>query len=489
MATERMCSIRSVRTVRPLGRTVRRRLRSVELIVMDLKATCLVGCRLGLAGLAQERRPKETRIRNWEGGARLQGTGKCSILGPAVTQSPNQLLRLDTNRQAGGSPRALFGLDAGTLTARMTEMGEPGWRGRQLAEALYRQWVTELAGVTTLPLALRRRLEAEGWEVGRARIVQAFVSQDGTERYLVERARGDGLAGVPGGRSTTSGTETVETVWMPEGDSGEAGDGSGSEEKGWERATICVSSQVGCAVGCQFCLTAKLGLQRNLTAGEIAGQVVAVLDRQGVEVGKDRVNLVFMGMGEPLLNYEAWMAAVRLLVEEVGLSPQRMTVSTSGIVPGIERLAEEPAEVRPKLAISLNAPNDEVRSEIMPINRKWPLSAVMEAVQKVRLRPRERVTFEYVLLGGVTDRPEHAREVARLVRRTGLPAKVNLIAWNPGPGIAYAMPQPDAMEAFKRTLVAEGVPVYVRRPRGRDIYAACGQLKRTVEGAGSERPS
>jgi 23S rRNA (adenine2503-C2)-methyltransferase len=399
------------------------------------------------------------------------------MLGPAVTQTPNHLLRLDTNRQAEGSPRALFGLNVGTLAARMTEMGEQGWRGRQLAEALYRQWVTELEGITTLPAALLRRLAAEGWEVGRARIVQSFVSQDGTERYLVE---GPGGAG-------QSRSGTVETVWMPEGDGGEAGDGSGADErggtgeKGWSRATICVSSQVGCAVGCQFCLTAKLGLQRNLTAGEIAGQVVAVLDRQGVEVGKDRMNLVFMGMGEPLLNYDAWMAAVRLLVKEVGLSPQRMTVSTSGIVPGIERLAGEPADVRPKLAISLNAPNDAVRSEVMPINRKWPIDAVVEAVKKVRLRPRERVTFEYVLLGGVTDRPEHAREVARLVRRTGLPAKVNLIAWNPGPGIAYAMPAAGAVEAFKRTLVAEGVPVYLRRPRGRDIYAACGQLKRTVE--------
>ena len=235
-------------------------------------------------------------------------------------------------------------------------------------------------------------------------------------------------------------------------------------------------------MNCQFCLTAKLGLQRNLSAGEIAGQVVAVLDRQGVEVGKDRVNLVFMGMGEPFLNYENFMAAVRLLVTEVGISPQRMTVSTSGIVPGIERFAGEPAEFRPKLAISLNASNDTIRSEIMPINRKWPIEAVVDAVRGVRLRTRERITFEYVLLGGVTDQPQHAAEVARLVRRTGLPAKVNLIAWNPGPGIAYITPQPAAVEIFRRALSAEGVPVYLRRPRGRDIYAACGQLKRTVEG-------
>ena len=234
-------------------------------------------------------------------------------------------------------------------------------------------------------------------------------------------------------------------------------------------------------MNCQFCLTAKLGLQRNLTAGEIAGQVVAVLDRHGVEVGRDRVNLVFMGMGEPFLNYDNFMAAVRLLVEEVGLSPQRMTVSTSGIVPGIERFAQEPPEVRPKLAISLNAPNDEVRSEMMPINRKWPIEAVVDAVRQVRLRPRERITFEYVLLGGVTDRPEHAREVARLVRRTGLPAKVNLIAWNPGPGIEYAMPEAGGGGGVSRGAGGGGDSGVCARPRGRDIFAACGQLKRTVE--------
>jgi 23S rRNA (adenine2503-C2)-methyltransferase len=159
-------------------------------------------------------------------------------------------------------------------------------------------------------------------------------------------------------------------------------------------------------------------------------------------------------------------------------------VSTSGIVPGIQKFALEPPEVRPKLAISLNAPNNELRSEIMPINRKWPIEALVDAVRAVRLRPRERVTFEYVLLGGVTDRPEHARQVARLVRRTGLPAKVNLIAWNPGPGVPYSTPDPDAVDNFKRSLAGEGIAAYLRRPRGRDIYAACGQLKRTVEQAG-----
>jgi 23S rRNA (adenine2503-C2)-methyltransferase len=396
------------------------------------------------------------------------------MLGPAVTLDSNQLVRLDAADSSNVSRKSLFGLDAGALEDVITSIGEPAWRGKQIVEALYRQWVEDISGVTTLSKALRQKLAEDGFEIGRPRIAQVFQSVDGTERYLVE-CRGPEA-------------QTVETVWMPEGDDGEAGDGTDSsasadadDGKRWSRATICVSSQVGCAVNCQFCLTAKLGLQRNLTAGEIAGQVVAVFDRHGVEVGRDRVNLVFMGMGEPFLNYDNFMGAVRLLVEEVGLSPQRMTVSTSGIVPGIERFAQEPAEVRPKLAISLNAPNDEVRAEIMPINRKWPIEAVVDAVRGVKLRPRERVTFEYVLLGGVTDQPEHAREVARLVRRTGLPAKVNLIAWNPGPGIAFSMPAAGAVETFRKTLAAAEIPTYLRRPRGRDIYAACGQLKRTVE--------
>ena len=400
----------------------------------------------------------------------------------AVPRKP-QLVPLDTFQRVEDSGRPLFGLNASALAARLVAAGEPAWRAKQISQAIYREWIADISEITTLPFTLRGRLVRDGWAVGRPRIAQVFKSEDGTERYLVECGSG---VQVP---------LTVETVWMPEGDGGEAGDGSsdaasldrkgagaeGDERAKWSRATICVSSQVGCAVNCQFCLTAKLGLQRNLSAGEIAGQVVAVFDRQQVEVGRDRVSLVFMGMGEPFLNYDNFMAAVRLLVEEVGLSPQRITVSTSGIVPGIERFAMEPPEVRPKLAISLNAPNDMVRSDVMPINRKWSIERVMEAVRQVRLRPRERITFEYVLLGGVTDRPEHAREVARLVRRSGLPAKVNLIAWNPGPGIPFAMPNPESVEAFRATLAAGGIPAYVRRPRGRDIFAACGQLKRTME--------
>jgi 23S rRNA (adenine2503-C2)-methyltransferase len=381
---------------------------------------------------------------------------------------PAQLVPLGAANATGGFREPLFGLDAESLSRLLASAGEPAFRGGQIAEAMYRQWLSEISQISTLPAALRAKLAAKGCKICRPAIARAFQSVDGTERYLIEFA-GSGEKG-----------QTAEAVWMPEGDGGEAGDETNAEARNWSRATICISSQVGCAVNCQFCLTAKLGLQRNLTAGEIAGQVVAVLERQAVRVGRDRVNLVFMGMGEPFLNYDNFMAAVRLLVREVGLSPRRMTVSTSGIVPGIERFALEPPDVRPKLAISLNAPNDTIRAEIMPINRKWPISEVIAAVRRVPLGPRERITFEYVLLGGVTDRPEHAREVARLVRRSGLPAKVNLIAWNPGPGIAYTMPTADAVAAFHHLLIREGIPAYIRQPRGRDIFAACGQLKRTL---------
>ena len=379
----------------------------------------------------------------------------------------------------GGEPavrRAVFGHEPGGADGAAGGDGRGGFPRAAGGEAFIVQRVTDLGQITTLPLALRQRLAAEGWEVGRPRIAQVFRSVDGTERYLVE-----GVAGA----------DTVETVWMPEGDEGRDGRRLGGRGRSMQkkrrkygaRATICVSSQVGCAVNCQFCLTARLGLQRNLTAGEIAGQVIAVLDRQGVEVGRDRVNLVFMGMGEPFLNYDNFMAAVRLLVEEAGLSPQRMTVSTSGIVPGIERFAMEPKEVRPKLAISLNAPNNEVRSEVMPVNRKWPIEAVVDAVRAVKLRARERITFEYVLLGGVTDRPEQAREVARVVRRTGLPAKVNLIAWNPGPGIEYAMPSAEAVEGFRQELLEEGIAGVCAEAAGTGYL--CGL--RAVEEDGGER--
>jgi 23S rRNA (adenine2503-C2)-methyltransferase len=360
----------------------------------------------------------------------------------------------------------------------MSGFGQPAYRADQLLEAMFRQGVGSLEGVTTLPRSLREEMAKQGWQISIPKILETFHSLDGTERYLV--ACGDG--------------ETVETVWMPEGDGGEQGDGSGEEPVTGsateaaprsifqparsQRSTICVSSQVGCAVNCHFCLTAQLGLKRNLSAGEIAGQVMAVLARHAVEIGRDRINLVFMGMGEPFLNYDEFMAAVRLLVDQTGIAESRMTVSTSGIVPGLLRFAQEP--VRPKLAISLNASNDRVREAIMPVTRKWRIEEVIRAACELRLRPRERVTFEYVLLGGVNDSLEQAEELARLVRRVPLPAKVNLIAWNPGPGTPYAAPAEGCVEAFQRRVIEGGIPAFVRRPRGRDIYAACGQLKRTV---------
>jgi len=362
--------------------------------------------------------------------------------------------------------RPLFGLKNEQLSELAAELAVPAYRARQLAQALYRDWAATLDDITTLPQSLREKLTRAGYSIALPEIAETFKSIDGTERYLIATADG----------------QTVETVWMPEGDDGEEGDGSdaGDEEaSGHHDATICVSSQIGCAVNCQFCLTAKLGIIRNLTAGEIAGQVVTVLKRHNARIGRDRINLVFMGMGEPFLNYDAFMDAVRLLVDEVCIAESRMTVSTSGIVPGIERFAAEP--VRPKLAISLNASNDKVREEIMPITRKWDIGDLMDAVRKLPLRPRERVTFEYVLLGGVNDQPKHAAEVVRLIRRANLPAKVNLIAWNPGPGIPYAMPSAEDVTRFQQHLIDNGIPAFIRRPRGRDIYAACGQLKQTVE--------
>jgi 23S rRNA (adenine2503-C2)-methyltransferase len=357
--------------------------------------------------------------------------------------------------------QSLFGLSFEQLSQVISSFDEPGFRARQLAQALYRDWTGDLEAVTTLPLPLREKLSSAGYAVGLPPILQTFRSIDGTERYLIG----------------TSGNQTVETVWMPDGDGAEDDDEATAPTR--TRATICVSSQIGCAVNCQFCLTAKLGIERNLSAGEIAGQVVAVLRRHQVELGRDRINLVFMGMGEPFLNYDAFMNAVRLLGAEVGLSLARMTVSTSGIVPGIERFAREP--VRPRLAISLNASNNEVREAVMPITRKWPIEAVLEAACKVQLAPREKITFEYVLLGGVNDSLLHADEVVALTRRAGFPSKVNLIVWNPGPGIPYHQPKDEDVRQFQQRLIARGVPAFIRRPRGRDIYAACGQLKKTTE--------
>jgi 23S rRNA (adenine2503-C2)-methyltransferase len=368
------------------------------------------------------------------------------------------------------APKLLFGAPLPELTSLMEGLHQPAYRARQLHEALYSQRVTSLDQITTLPAALREVMQADGYSVGLPEIVQTARSIDGTERYLIRMADG----------------ETVETVWMPGGDGGERGDGTQAAEEeehpthdddDYKRATICISSQVGCAVNCQFCLTAKLGIRRNLTPGEIAGQVAAVLNRHDVEVGRDRINLVFMGMGEPFLNYAAFMAAVGLLTSAMRIPESRMTVSTSGILPGILDFAQE--TVRPKLAVSLNASNDVVRESIMPITRKWNIAALLEAIAAVPLRPRERVTFEYVMLGGINDQQEHAAELIVLLKN--LRAKINLIVWNSGPDMPFHEPTPQDVAAFQRRLRDAGIPAFIRRPRGRDIYAACGQLKRTVE--------
>jgi 23S rRNA (adenine2503-C2)-methyltransferase len=377
-------------------------------------------------------------------------------------------------------PKPLFGQSLDALTHLMASLGQRPYRANQLIEAVYRQRVTTLDEITTLPINLRESLAAEGYTIGLPEIVQTARSIDGTERYLIRMADG----------------ETVETVWMPDGDGGERGDGSQAAEEEekeeaigntanfpYRRATICVSSQVGCAVNCQFCLTAKLGIRRNLTPGEIAGQVAAVLNRHRVDLGSSRgnptparINLVFMGMGEPFLNYANFMDAVRLLVY-MRIPESRMTVSTSGILPGILDFARE--AVRPKLAVSLNAPNDVIRESIMPITRKWNIAALFEALNTIPLRNREWVTFEYVMLGGINDSLANADELIALVR--DMRCKINLIVWNSGPNMPYHEPSQADVAVFQKRIIAAGIPAYIRRPRGRDIYAACGQLKRTVE--------
>jgi len=389
--------------------------------------------------------------------------------------------------------KPLFGMSLDQLTDLMERLAQKPYRAAQLHDALYRQRITSLDQVTTLPQNLRDTLADEGYTIGLPEVVQTARSIDGTERYLIRMADG----------------ETVETVWMPDGDGGERGDGSQAAEEEekeekeekkeqennsvaaeqnppafpYRRSTICVSSQVGCAVNCQFCLTAKLGIRRNLTAGEIAGQVAAVLNRHRVELGSSRgnptparINLVFMGMGEPFLNYANFIAAVRLLTQ-MPIPESRMTVSTSGILPGILDFAKE--TVRPKLAVSLNASNDQVRESIMPITRKWNIAALLEALATIPLRNREWITFEYVLLGGINDSLQHADELIALV--SGMRCKINLIVWNSGPNMPFHEPPQSAVSAFQKRIMAAGIPAYIRRPRGRDIYAACGQLKRTVE--------
>jgi len=339
----------------------------------------------------------------------------------------------------------LLGRSLAELRELAVSLGEPAYRGSQLYHALYAQRRRELDSMTTLPKRFRERL-AERTTLTWPRVFRCYASVDGSQRYLLELAS----SGDPRAKPAR-----VEAVFMPEND----------------RQTICISTQAGCPVNCSFCLTATLGLIRNLTAGEILGQVFVALEgRRGL---RPRTNVVLMGQGEPLLNYDAVMAALRILLDPygVGVSPRHATLSTSGIVWGIERLAAE--KVRPKLAVSLNASNDEQRNQIMPVNRKYPMAALLDACRRYPLRSWERLTFEYVLLGGFNDLPEDARRVARLIGQ--LRAKVNLIPWNPG-DLPYRRPEPERVEEFRRILAEKGVPAFVRCSRGQDILAACGQL-------------
>jgi 23S rRNA (adenine2503-C2)-methyltransferase len=346
----------------------------------------------------------------------------------------------------------LLGLSADELHALLQSLGEPAYRGAQIYHAVYAERRFDLAAMTNLPAALRARL-ADRASILLPRVLRRFHSSDGTVRYLLELP-GDGAASRGGGARINS--TTIETVFMPEEN----------------RQTICISTQAGCAVDCHFCLTATLGLIRNLTAGEIVGQVLVALEDNRAAL-KPRTNVVLMGQGEPLLNYEPVMAALRILLDSNGMAvtPKHMTLSTSGIVPGIERLARE--KVRPKLAISLNASSDEQRDKIMPINRKYPIATLLNACARYPLRPWEHLTFEYVLLGGFNDAAEDAHRVARLLGN--LRVKVNLIPWNPGE-LPYRAPDAARIEEFREILAEENVRAFVRYSRGQDVMAACGQL-------------
>jgi 23S rRNA (adenine2503-C2)-methyltransferase len=349
----------------------------------------------------------------------------------------------------------LLGKSLEELRSYLDTLGEPTYRGAQIYHAIYAERRFDFASITNLPQTLRERLAREA-SVALPQIARRHPSADGTIRYVLALEPGAGA-----GKSAR-----VETVFMPEEN----------------RQTICISTQAGCAVDCRFCLTATLGLVRNLTAGEIVGQVLVALSENAPAL-KPQTNIVLMGQGEPLLNYDSVVTALRILLDPnaFGVSPKHATLSTSGIIPGIERLAQE--KVRPKLAISLNASSDDERDQIMPINRKYPLEKLIEACRKYPLRPWERLTFEYVLLGGFNDSADDARRLARLIRN--LRAKVNLIPWNPG-ALPYEKPTEASVEQFRKILADKGTLAFVRDSRGQDVMAACGQLA-LVESAAAQQ--
>jgi 23S rRNA (adenine2503-C2)-methyltransferase len=339
----------------------------------------------------------------------------------------------------------LLGWSAEQLRTFVQSLGEPAYRGRQIYHSIYAEKRFDFAHFTNLPAKFRKRL-AESATIELPQLLRRHLSEDRTVRYVLALGAGE----------RAKKQATIETVFMPEEN----------------RQTICISSQAGCAVDCQFCLTATLGLLRNLDRGEIIGQVLFALADHAAAL-KPQTNIVLMGQGEPLLNYDAVMGAVGILLDAdgLGISPKHVTLSTSGILPGIKRLAKE--KVRPKLAISLNATTNEQRDQVMPINRKYPIEALVDACARYPLRPWEHLTFEYVMLGGFNDSPDDARRLARLV--ANLRAKVNLIPWNPG-DLPYQKPDAERIEEFRRVLTDKGVRALVRYSRGQDVMAACGQL-------------
>jgi 23S rRNA (adenine2503-C2)-methyltransferase len=347
---------------------------------------------------------------------------------------------------------ALVGMELEDLR-ELLGPAQPKYRAQQLFDALYKKHVANFSEISNLPQPLLDQLVTIS-ALGTPTAEKRYDSSDGTRRYLLR----------------LQDNRTVESVLMPEEN----------------RNTICISSQIGCPVDCKFCLTALMGLERNLTAGEIVAQVLYVARENGIDPRGTHMNVVMMGMGEPLLNLDNVLKATRILTDEkgIGISQKRITVSTSGIVPKIEELSK--AEVRPKLAISLNASNEEQRQELMPITRKYHLSDLMEACKAYPLRPWEKLMFEYVLLKDVNDSDADARRVVRLL--ANLNCLVNLIALNPGPGIPFEMPTPERVDSFQK-IIMKSIRCYVRKPRGRDIFAACGQLKRvsnTVESTSHE---
>lgn len=349
----------------------------------------------------------------------------------------------------------LLGKTESELKEFMIELGEKPFRAKQLYHSLYARRVLDLSQMTDLSISLRE-LIATAARVTHTEVARVFHSTDGTRRYLLRLEDG----------------KEVEAVFIPEEN----------------RDTICISCQVGCAVGCTFCMTAQLGIKRNMTAGEIVSQVIIVLNDvygAGSELPHG-TNLVFMGMGESFLNYDEVMKSIRLLCDEKGLhiSPRRITVSTSGILPRIESFAFEP--VRPRLAISLSGTTDEQRTQLIPINRRYPIGELVAILQRYPLKERERLTFEYVMLDGINDTDDDANRLADLILNNGLKAKVNLIPHNPAPELPYRCSPMGRILQFQSILNQRGVDAFIRRPRGLDISAACGQLAARQQASGNQ---